>query len=59
MRSVRAQGLRGNLEVTLVYMEAWLRGVGCVPIDNLMEVRGRELGGAPGSLIAMELSVKK
>jgi malate synthase len=31
------QGLRGNLDVALQYMEAWLRGLGCVPIHNLME----------------------
>jgi len=31
------QGLRENLDVGLQYMEAWLRGVGCVPIHNLME----------------------
>lgn len=34
---VRSQGLRANLDVALQYMEAWLRGVGCVPIHNLME----------------------
>jgi malate synthase len=25
------QGVRGNLEVALSYMEAWLRGVGAIP----------------------------
>ena len=30
-------GLRHNLRVGLRYLEAWLRGQGCVPLDNLME----------------------
>ncbi len=31
------EGLRRNLRVALRYLESWLRGVGCVPIDHLME----------------------
>ena len=30
-------GLRSNLNIGILYLEAWLRGVGCVPIYNLME----------------------
>lgn len=30
-------GLRLNIDVGLQYLEAWLRGNGCVPIYNLME----------------------
>jgi len=30
-------GLRWNVRVGVQYLEAWLRGVGCVPLDNLME----------------------
>jgi len=30
-------GLRQNLSVGVVYLEAWLRGSGCVPIHDLME----------------------
>jgi malate synthase len=30
-------GLRTNLRVAVRYLEAWLRGVGCVPLDHLME----------------------
>ena len=30
-------GLRTNLRVALQYLEAWLRGRGCVPINYLME----------------------
>jgi malate synthase len=30
-------GLRHNVRVGVQYLEAWLRGVGCVPIYNLME----------------------
>ena len=30
-------GLRHNVRVCLLYLEGWLRGVGCQPIDDLME----------------------
>ena len=30
-------GLRQNIAVGIGYVEAWLRGVGCVPLFNLME----------------------
>jgi malate synthase len=30
-------GLRQNINVGIGYVEAWLRGVGCVPLYNLME----------------------
>ena len=30
-------GVRLNIDVALQYMEAWLRGNGCVPIHNMME----------------------
>jgi malate synthase len=30
-------GLRHNIRVGIQYLESWLRGVGCVPIYNLME----------------------
>lgn len=30
-------GLRTNLRVGVLYLESWLRGVGCVAIDGLME----------------------
>lgn len=30
-------GLRNNISVSLQYLESWLRGIGCVPINNLME----------------------
>jgi len=30
-------GLRTNVDVGIQYLESWLRGVGCVPIYNLME----------------------
>lgn len=30
-------GLRTNLNVGVLYLEAWLRGLGCVPLYNLME----------------------
>jgi malate synthase len=34
---ITEEGLRVNVDVGLQYMEAWLRGNGCVPIYNLME----------------------
>ncbi|MGB7744136.1 MAG: hypothetical protein WBL41_15320 [Terracidiphilus sp.] len=30
-------GLKQNVAVGLGYLEAWLRGIGCVPLFNLME----------------------
>ena len=35
--AVTTAGIRQNLSIGLQYMEAWLRGSGCVPINNLME----------------------
>ena len=34
---ITEQGLRTNVSVGVQYMEAWLRGNGCVPLYNLME----------------------
>ncbi|KAI9787897.1 MAG: hypothetical protein M1816_007383 [Peltula sp. TS41687] len=34
---VTEEGIRKNLNIGLGYMEGWLRGVGCVPINYLME----------------------
>jgi len=34
---VTEAGIRQNLDIGLSYMEAWIRGVGCVPINYLME----------------------
>jgi len=34
---ITEKGLRTNVNVGLRYLESWLRGVGCVPIFNLME----------------------
>jgi len=35
--TITEAGLRWNIDVGLQYLEAWMRGVGCVPIYNLME----------------------
>lgn len=35
--SITREGLRSNVEVALLYLEAWLRGNGAVGIHNLME----------------------
>jgi len=34
---ISEEGLKWNIDVGLQYLEAWLRGNGCVPIYNLME----------------------
>jgi len=34
---ITEDGIRKNLDIGLQYMEAWIRGVGCVPINFLME----------------------
>ncbi len=35
--TITADGLRHNIRVGVQYIEAWLRGQGCVPLYNLME----------------------
>jgi malate synthase len=35
--TITLAGLRNNISVSLRYLEAWLRGQGCVPLYNLME----------------------
>ncbi len=34
---ITERGLRHNIDVGIQYLESWLRGIGCVPIYNLME----------------------
>ncbi|CCF56758.1 hypothetical protein KAFR_0B04610 [Kazachstania africana CBS 2517] len=34
---ITLDGIKQNLDIGLRYMEAWLRGSGCTPINNLME----------------------
>jgi len=34
---ITAEGVQRNARASLRYLEAWLRGNGCVPIDHLME----------------------
>ena len=34
---ISEQGLRQNISIGIQYIEAWLSGNGCVPINNLME----------------------
>jgi malate synthase len=34
---ITEKGVRLNINVSLQYMEAWIRGLGCVPIHNMME----------------------
>ena len=36
-RPITAKGVRDNVSVAIRYLEAWLRGLGAVAIDNLME----------------------
>ncbi|MEO8294949.1 MAG: malate synthase A [Gemmatimonadota bacterium] len=35
--AITEQGIRQNITIGLLYLEAWLNGLGCVPIFNLME----------------------
>jgi len=35
--TITLAGIRSNVSVGLRYIESWLRGQGCVPIDHLME----------------------
>src|SRR5581483_5021079 len=35
--TITEAGLRNNISVSLQYLDSWLRGIGCVPINNLME----------------------
>jgi malate synthase len=35
--TITEAGLRQNLNVGIGYLEAWLRGIGCVPLYHLME----------------------
>ena len=35
--TITEAGLRQNINVGIRYLEAWLRGMGCVPLNNLME----------------------
>jgi len=35
--TITETGLRANVSVSIQYIAAWLGGLGCVPINNLME----------------------
>jgi malate synthase len=35
--SVTSDGLQRGVAIVLAYTEAWLRGVGCIPLHNAME----------------------
>jgi len=35
--TITEAGLRQNINIGIGYLEAWLRGIGCVPLYNLME----------------------
>ena len=35
--AITPQGFERNVEISLLYLESWLRGLGCVPIFHLME----------------------
>lgn len=35
--TITEEGLRGNIRVAIQYLAAWLGGLGCVPLYNLME----------------------
>lgn len=33
----RSQGLEDNVSVCIIYVESWLRGNGCIPVNHKME----------------------
>jgi len=35
--TITERGVNENIDVTLVYVEAWIRGMGCIPLHNKME----------------------
>lgn len=35
--TITKKGLEENIDVSLMYTEAWLRGMGCIPLHNKME----------------------
>jgi malate synthase len=37
IESVTSDGLQRGVAIVLAYTEAWLRGVGCIPLHNAME----------------------
>ena len=47
--SVSEEGIRKNLNIGLGYMEGWLRGIGCIPINYLMVRRIWEYPQTPKS----------
>lgn len=34
---ITSQGLRKGIKIVMAYSEAWLRGIGCIPLNNAME----------------------
>ena len=36
-QAITSQGLESGVAIVLAYTEAWLRGVGCIPLNNAME----------------------
>ncbi len=49
--TVTEEGIRKNLNIGLRYMEGWLKGVGCVPINYLMVAKLRESLEPPRNLL--------
>jgi malate synthase len=35
--AITEDGIRKNLSIGLAYMEGWVRGLGCIPLNNMME----------------------
>lgn len=35
--SITENGIRANIRIAIIYLESWISGNGCVPINNLME----------------------
>ena len=42
---VTLAGLKANIDVGLEYTESWLRGLGCVPLHNLVRTQTEQATG--------------
>ena len=54
---ITEDGIRKNLSIGLGYMEGWLRGVGCVPINYLMVRLGVPPARQTSRMVALSLAL--
>lgn len=51
--SITEDGIRKNINIGLGYMEGWLRGVGCIPINYLMVRSPSEIKNKKGNTLTV------